>query len=62
MELDALAEMKGDRLAAVGDFPAFGEAGDDVGCAAVEFGQAIVNRPRRVEAMISMLTAGASNP
>ena len=50
MELDALAQVKGDRLAAVGDFPAFGEARDDVGRAAVEFGQAIVDGPRGIEA------------
>jgi hypothetical protein len=50
MELDALAQMEGDRLAAVSDFPALGEAGNDLGRAALEFGQAVIDRPRRVEA------------
>ena len=50
MELDPLAQVEGDRLAAVRDFPAFGEAGNDLGRAALEFGQAIVDGPRRVEA------------
>ena len=50
MEFDALAQMEGDRLAAVGDLPALGEAGNDLGRAALEFGQAVVDRARRVEA------------
>ena len=50
MELDALAQMEGDRLAAVGDVPALGQAGHDLGGAALEFGQAVVDRPRGVEA------------
>ena len=50
VELDALAQMEGDRLAAVGDVPALGQTGNDLGGAALEFGQAVVDRPRRVEA------------
>ena len=50
MELDALAQMEGDRLAAVRDLPALGEARNDFGRAALEFGQAIIDRPGGVEA------------
>jgi hypothetical protein len=37
-------------LDAVGDFPAFGQARNDLGRAALEFGQPIIDGPRRVEA------------
>ncbi len=50
VELDALPEVEGDRLAAVGDLPALGEARNDLGGAALELGQAVIDRPRRVEA------------
>ena len=50
LPLDALAQMEGDRLAAVGDVPALREARDDLGGAALELGQAVVDRPLGVEA------------
>src|ERR1700682_2456649 len=44
MELDALAQVKRDRLAAVGDVPALGESWNYLGGAALELGQAVVDR------------------
>ncbi len=55
MELDALAQMERDRLAAVGDVPTLGEARNDLGRATPEFGQAIVDGARRVEAGASRI-------
>src|SRR5580704_18561290 len=50
MELDALAQMERDCLAAVSDVPALGETWHDLGRPPLELGQAIIDRARRVEA------------
>src|SRR5208283_3950933 len=49
MELDALAQVEGDRLAAIGYVPALRKTWNDFGRAALEFGEAIIDRARRVE-------------
>ena len=51
-ELDALAQMEGDGLAAIRELPGFGEARNEIGGAAVEFDELIIDMARGIEARV----------